>query len=268
MGGQSFRWNQNSTENDLIGVINDKIFILNQNSSSLNYTTFFKDDLNNNEIENILKDYLRLEVHLMPMYDEWSKLDPIFKQKITLHPLLHGIRVLNQDPIENLFSFICSSNNNIKRIRKMVKAMTENFGTLIGRVNEEDYFMFPSFERLAQDDVEKRLRELKFGYRAKFIQQAAVYLTNRFKNSNEFHELKKSSYNEVFKELVKVPGIGNKIADCICLMSFGKLQAVPIDTHILSVAYNTYKFSEGKPNGKNKTITDKNYQIIGKDLSK
>jgi N-glycosylase/DNA lyase len=175
--------------------------------------------------------------------------------------------MLNQDPIENLFSFICSSNNNIKRIRKMIKALTENFGILIGSIDGEEYFTFPTIDRLAQNDVESKLRDLKFGYRAKFIQQAAIYLKSRFKDSNEIYELRKSSYKEVFNELVKVPGIGNKVADCICLMSFHKFQAVPIDTHVLSIASNTYNFKEVKQNGKNKTITNKNYLEIGKKKS-
>ena len=146
----------------------------------------------------------------------------------------------------------------------MIKALTENFGNSIGSINGEEYFTFPTIERLAQNGVENKLRELKFGYRAKFIHQAAVYLKSQFKNSNEIYELRKRSYNEVFKELVKVPGIGNKVADCICLMSFHKFQAVPIDTHVLSIASKTYNFSEVKQNGKNKTITNRNYLDIGK----
>ena len=267
LGGQSFRWNESSVNNELIGVIEDKIVILNQNNSPfINYTAFFKSINNhqNEDIERLIIDYLRLDVDILSLYYQWSKIDPIFKQKIEHHPQLNGVRMLNQDPIENLFSFICSSNNNIKRIRKMIKALTENFGNSIGSINGEEYFTFPTIERLAQNGVENKLRELKFGYRAKFIHQAAVYLKSQFKNSNEIYELRKRSYNEVFKELVKVPGIGNKVADCICLMSFHKFQAVPIDTHVLSIASKTYNFSEVKQNGKNKTITNRNYLEIGK----
>ena len=261
-GGQSFRWNESGqSNNEFIGVIHDKIVVLDQNSSSLNYTVYCNSETDECQIEKILIDYLRLDVDLLSLYDQWSKVDPIFKQKLLLHPSLHGVRVLNQDPIENLFSFICSSNNNIKRIRKMIKALSENFGSLIGHVNGEGFFTFPTLERLSEHDVETKLRALNFGYRAKFIQQAAVYLKKRFSDETDFYALRKSSYNEVLNELVKVPGIGNKIADCICLMSFGKFLAVPIDTHILSVASKTYNFVESKTN---KTISKKDYQTIGK----
>jgi N-glycosylase/DNA lyase len=265
-GGQSFRWNEvntNENQTELIGVIEDKIFILNQTQNSILYSTY-STTKNDCETSQILSDYLRLDVDLSSLYDQWSKIDPIFQQKLSLNPNLHGVRVLNQDIIENLFSFICSSNNNIKRIRKMIKALTENFGILIGNVNGTDYFTFPTIDRLAESDIEQKLRKLNFGYRAKFIQQAAVYLKKRFKNFNELYELRTKSYSEIFNELVNVPGIGNKIADCICLMSFSQFQSVPIDTHMLNVALNTYNFEvSGK---KTKNISKKDYFIIGKSI--
>lgn len=286
-GGQSFRWNEaiqedNCIKNEFVGVIDDKIFILNQNQNFIDYSVYFNhldaDLLNkicensNRElaeqkhIESILIDYLRLDIDLLSLYEKWSILDPIFKNKLLNNKNLYGIRLLKQNPIETLFSFICSSNNNIKRIRKMIKNLTERYGTLIGTINNESFYKFPSIERLAQNDVEATLRKLNFGYRAKFIQKAAMHLKEKFQDETCFLKLTECSYEQIFNELVDVPGIGNKVSDCICLMAFSKFEAVPIDTHMLNVAYKTYKLYKGENERQSlekKNITKKQYLVIG-----
>ncbi len=81
-----------------------------------------------------------------------------------------------QDPVECLFSFICSSNNNISRIKKMLDTLREQYGDFLFQDSEgSKYFSFPSLDRLAEID-EMELRKYGFGYRAKFIVKSAKIL--------------------------------------------------------------------------------------------
>ena len=178
-GGMSFRWsilNETSDQIEFIGVIKHRIFKLIQTYSKnlIEYTVYHNESNESDlaqKIELELKDYFRLDQNLDDLYNEWSKRDANFKERISMHPdVLGGIRQLRLDPIENLFSFICSSNNNIKRITQMVNNMCAHFGERIGELSDGSvYHSFPTIERLAQNDVEEKLRQLSFGYRAKYI---------------------------------------------------------------------------------------------------
>jgi len=281
-GGQSFRWSETSVPDEFIGVIEDKIYVLRQNTTDncVDYTAYTKrpkaqecskiDD----EIELKLKDYFRLDTDLETFYQTWSKLDSIFHQEINKNQESHyGIRVMRQHPVENLYSFICSSNNNIKRITQMVENLCIHYGKLIGELNGKKYYSFPTINSLCVAGVEEKLRKLSFGYRAKFIQQASLYLQRNYADDEALMELRKKPYRQVVEELVNVPGIGNKVADCVCLMSMDKLEAVPVDTHILKIARVKYNFmkNEQAENGdeanekkkKNKGLTKRMYNEIG-----
>lgn len=262
-GGQSFRWFiSDHAHNEFIGVIRDKIFTLRQNEESIEYTVHYNQKITKDpgNVDEELKDYFHLNEDLAGLYLNWSQKDEKFRQRIEQYGnVLNGIRVLRLDPVENLFSFICSSNNNIKRITQMVNNMCSHFGDLIGTLNDTNYYMFPSIDRLCQKDVEDKLRKLNFGYRAKFIHQAALYTNNNFDEKWLF-SLRQKDYNETVNELVKIPGIGKKVADCISLMSLDKLDAIPVDTHVLNLARNMYNFV---PKEAKKSLSDKTYKQIG-----
>ncbi|WAR32002.1 OGG1-like protein, partial [Mya arenaria] len=146
---------------------------------------------------NILRDYLQLNVSLENMYELWSESDENFRN---VARTFTGIRMLRQDPIECLFSFICSSNNNISRITSMVEKLASNYGEKIMELDGQEYFSFPQVSSLAKDGVEERLRTLGFGYRAKYIQ----------------------------------------VADCVLLMCLDKPGAIPVDTHVWQIAARDY----------------------------
>lgn len=74
---------------------------------------------------------------------------------------------MRQDPVECVFQFLCSSNNNIKRIEKMVSVL-ESHGKHLGSVGGFEFYEFPSIERLASI-TETELREAGFGYRSDFF---------------------------------------------------------------------------------------------------
>ena len=112
--------------------------------------------------EDLIKDYFQLRVKVENLYKEWSEVDSNFQ---SVSSKFEGIRILRQDPVENLFSFICSSNNHISRISSMVEKLCENYGSEVGEVDGRTYFSFPSVFDISQDGVENELRNLGFGYR-------------------------------------------------------------------------------------------------------
>lgn len=166
-----------------------------------------------------------------------------------------GLRLLEQDKFENILSFICSANNNVKRISSMVKFLANTFGAFEGEIQGEKFYSFPIVEDFkAQEETTAILLENKFGYRASRISQAVDYIAS--KGSKSYLEnLSALDYQNAFEELCKIPGVGSKVADCICLMSLKHYKSVPIDTHMFQVAQRDYGF---KLNAK--TFTPKEYR--------
>lgn len=163
----SFRWKQ-LPDGSWLGVAQHRVWQLRQDSQSLHFRLLLGATKPPPEL--ILKDYLGLNFagpSLSELYSQWSAniapFGPIGKQ-------FPGVRLLRQDPLETLFAFICSSNNNIARISLMVERMCAEFGDRLGEAEGTDFYDFPSLEALAKGGVEQKLRELGFGYRAKFVQ--------------------------------------------------------------------------------------------------
>ena len=175
--GQAFRWKKINND-EWCGVLRGKVWTFKQNSDGI----FYKVNGRLSEVDNaaqnekILNDYFRLNIDLNNLYKQWSSKDENFKQVASK---ISGFRLLRQDPVENLFSFICSSNNNIDRISSMVEALCANYGDTIVDVNGTVYHDFPLIATLAEPHIEQELRELKFGYRAKFIHETAKVLMKK-----------------------------------------------------------------------------------------
>ncbi|KAM9475165.1 N-glycosylase/DNA lyase isoform 1-T1 [Clarias gariepinus] len=206
--------------------------------------------------EEVLRDYFQLSVKLEDLYKKWCDADPHFSRISNNFP---GVRKVRLDPVECLFSFICSSNNNISRIHTMVESLCRTFGTYLCKLDDKDYYSFPSIEKLAESNVKTQLDELSFGYRANYVQKSAQEIM-RSPNPDWLHSLRNRSYEEAKTDLIKLPGVGRKVADCVCLMSLDKPGAVPIDTHVRQIAKRDYGFV---PEKGQKTLTDKVYNEIG-----
>lgn len=282
--GQSFRWKL--LDGYWIGVYRRKVWKLKQENNLLWYTVLnnaqkntrkrtsdvicrkkSKTDVNIVKVvtgheqecsdeEDILRDYFQLDVDLPRLCNNWSKLDPHFAE---IHVRFPGVRMLRQDPIENLFSFICSSNNNITRISSMIEKMCQSFGQKLVEVDGTNYYSFPDIESLANDGTEGVLRGLGFGYRAKYIHQSAVKIIERG-GSEWLCNLRTMPYADAHKNLTALPGIGAKVADCICMMSLDKYEAIPVDTHVWQIAVRDYNIKTLKDT---KTLTTSSYKSIG-----
>ncbi len=172
------------------------------------------------------------------------------RKLIELHP---GLRILRQDPAQCIFSFLCSSNNNIPRIRTILKNLSKKFGEKIN-IDSMDFYTFPSIQKLCNASIQDLLT-CGLGYRSKFMLNSAKYISE---NNIDLEHLKSTKYDIAKEELLKLDGVGEKIADCILLFSLDKLEAFPIDTWIIKFLHEnlyqslktdtklTYKMSPSK----------------------
>lgn len=206
--------------------------------------------------ESLLSKYFQLDVDLEEECRKWKVAHEHFRGVSVDRAM--AIRLLDQDPIENLFSFICSQNNHINRISSLVEKLATFYGSPIGDVDGVSYFNFPPVEKMAGADVEDTLRKNSFGYRAKFINKSAQEIVQKG-GLKWFSELHKRDYKEAHLQLVTLTGIGPKVADCICLMSLGHLSAIPVDTHIFKIAQQHYC----KDLKSTKSVTPAIYNKIG-----
>ena len=138
-----------------------------------------------------------------------------------------GIRILKQNLWETVVSFIISANNNIPRIKKIIENMCSMFGNEI-LFEGKKYYSFPSADALAKlEPVD--LAPLKAGYRDKYIIDAARKVASGEVNLSEVCDM---SDKDAKKALMKIKGVGGKVADCIMLFSLGRFSVFPTDVWI------------------------------------
>ena len=146
----------------------------------------------------------------------------------------------------------------------MVEKLCRIFGKKICQVEDVEYFDFPTVQVLADPKVESILRKEGFGYRAGYIVKSAEKLLSL--GGKEWllnlHKDRGASYDQARESLMQLTGIGPKVADCICLMSLGHLEAIPVDTHIFQVACANYTTHLKKQN----SVTPKIHEEISSYL--
>lgn len=143
-----------------------------------------------------------------------------------------GIRILRQEPFEALISFIISQNNNIPRIKGLVEALCKKCGADIG----DGRYAFPTPEAIAELGIEG-LRELKVGFRAPYIYDAACRVV---KGETDLCKIKTLTTKEAEAELLKIKGVGPKVAACVLLFGFDKTDNFPVDVWIKRVLEKYY----------------------------
>ena len=233
--GQVFLWKKNET--DWYGINGQDILKINQNGvikSILNSkTNFFR---KNDNMQEIIKSISK---------------DKTVKEAVKEY---EGLRIFKQEPFQCMISFIISSNSNIQKIKSSLEKITKKFGTKV-TIQNKDFFLFPKPEKIAKASINE-IKTCGVGYRAPFIKEAAKMVILK---KIDFTYLEKCDYQEAKKNICLVPGIGNKVADCIMLFSLNKLEAFPLDTWMIKILEKYYS-NEFKI--ETKTITTKQYDIL------
>lgn len=152
-----------------------------------------------------------------------------------------GIRILRQDLWEMIVSFIISQQNNIKRIRKCITYLCTRYGQEKRTEKGLVYYDFPTPGALAGASLEE-LYACNLGYRSRYVHETALLVA---KEEIDLEAVRAMEYGRAREELLKLCGVGVKVADCICLFALHKTQAFPVDTHIKKVLEKQYP--EGFP---------------------
>jgi len=175
--------------------------------------------------------YFRLDDNLLSIYSKIMK-DENVRAAIKR---FHGLRLMRQEPWECLISFICAQNKNIPAIKQMISNLCKRFGHTI-KFGGEDFKLFPKPQALAQARLFE-LRLCKLGYRAENISKTAKLVNN---SDLDLDALKTMSYERAKEELLTLPGVGQKVADCVLLFSLDKLEAFPIDVWMKRIILQYY----------------------------
>ena len=233
--GQVFLWKKDGS--DWYGINGQDILKINKNAVI-------------KSIQNSKTDFFRKNDNMQEIIKSISK-DKTVKEAIKQY---EGLRIFKQDPFQCMISFIISSNSNIQKIKNSLEKITKKFGVKV-EIQNKEFFLFPKPEKLAKASIEE-IKKCGVGYRAPFIKQSAEMV---FSKKIDFKYLEKLDYKEAKKNICLIPGVGNKVADCILLFSLNKLEAFPLDTWMIKILEKYYS-NEFKI--ETKTITQKQYEIL------
>lgn len=190
------------------------------------------------DVRRVLNAYFQLNQPLDPLYRKWSDADP--KRLARIAKCLPGVRIIEQDPWECLVSFICSSNNNIPRITKMLSALRQRYGEPLLTVGNDTFYGFPSLNQLRRQATDADLREIGMGYRAKYLMETMETL-HSLGGESYLHGLRSIQDPVVVQEkLTQFCGVGRKVADCVALFSLRQGGAIPVDVHVWNIARRDY----------------------------
>ena len=142
-----------------------------------------------------------------------------------------GIRILRQQTWEMLITFLTAQNLNIDRVTLLIERLCNEYGSLRTTENGAEYRVFPTAEQLAQVKPEE-LRRLGFGYRDKQIINAAKIVACK---AVDIERLRAADHDTAKLVLTNIFGVGEKVAECICLFGLHKLESYPVDTWVKKI---------------------------------
>jgi N-glycosylase/DNA lyase len=211
--GQTFSWTRDGK-----GYINadiSQVVYVEQHGNTLHYET------SDERVD--LQKHFRLNDPL-PLIQKEITRNGFMRESIEFAP---GLRLVSDEFFPCLVSFILSIQSNIPRLHGCMQSLREKYGTPY-RFRGRTIYGFPTPEQLSKAN-EKQLRALMFGWRSAFIVKATTSILSGDVNPKELSE---STYEEAHRRLKVIHGVGDKVADCVCLFSLGFLEAFPIDVWI------------------------------------
>lgn len=228
--GQVFRFSKLSDHSYLLNARQKLIKITQQHhsSSAIFYNT------STSEVDQIWLPYFDISTDYEKIAHTLSEKDDFMREAIQFGK---GIRILKQEPWEMLISFIISQNKAIPHIKQCISNISQRFGRPLEGIDEEQSsYTFPTPRELVEA-TEEELRECKVGFRAPYIKDACNKVVSGEVVLNDLYTM---PTEEARIELMKIKGVGPKIADCILLFAYGKSEVFPTDVWIKRVIEGVY----------------------------
>jgi N-glycosylase/DNA lyase len=200
--------------------------------------------------QEFLQRFLRFDVDLDALYMSWAEADPYLGG---LAERFRGLRIVRQQPEECLLSFICSTANFIPNIMRSIAVVARTWGEPI--ISPEGKTMTHAFPRagvLAELDPQEVAEKSGLEWRGANLVKVARQLAA--KPDGWLQDVERMDYASARGELMRLEGVGPKIADCVCLFAMAKDQAVPVDTHVWQLTRDRYL-----PTLRGKTLTPSGY---------
>jgi N-glycosylase/DNA lyase len=285
--GQCFNWKQYPQSGGersgeglyFYGAIGWRVYLLRQTKDLVYFKLLSDGEECAPTAKQVLEDYFQVNTDLNALYKTWRKNDDAKFHAIT--DAFPGMRILRQDPVECLFSFITSSNNNISRIIQILDRLRAKHGRLLWQDPRNERvacYSFPTLETLSRISIEE-YRSIGLGYRAKYFAGASEYLVSKGLNADilsknaklststvddgvgaaYLYSLRQKDRDVVQSALIELPGVGRKVADCVALFSLDQRGCVPVDTHVWHIACRDFDPSLSET----KSLTPTVYARVG-----
>ena len=228
LSGQCFRICE--LENGSFDVIlSDRVVNVFQKGSYL-----FVNSNNYDDLENVVINYFDLNRNYSEIINNLKMNNLDFSDVLDK---CSSYRILRQDPLEMLFSYIISQNNNVKRIMGSIELFCKLYGNAVN-FREKEYYLFPTYDRIINLKLED-LQVLKIGFRDKYILSAIEFLKL---NKDFVTVINNMSTFDALNYLMQIKGVGMKVASCILLFGFARFDVFPIDTWVMKFVKNFYGF--------------------------
>lgn len=212
LSGQCFRWSEH--DGGYSGIVSGRFVTVFQKEDTIEIHGAAHDD------EGFWKNYFDLDRDYTSINNDIISIEPRLAQ---CENFARGVRILRQEPFEALCSFIISQNNNIPRIRAIILRLCEKYGTKINGGHA-----FPTAAELSSASADD-FTSLGLGYRAPYLVDAVQRV-----NDGRFDIAYASSLptDELRRLLLEIHGVGPKVAECVLLYGFSRLECFPVDTWI------------------------------------
>ncbi|MGB9975720.1 DNA-3-methyladenine glycosylase family protein [Thermovenabulum sp.] len=228
-GGQAFRWKEENGR--FTGIVKNRFLAVDYSENTL-LVEVSKGSSSKEEDIRFIMDYFDLNRDYNALEEKLTEEYPELKKAIADGS---GNRILHQDPWETLISFIISANNSIPNIKRVIERLCENYGSPI-IYKGKTYYAFPTPDALSSL-TEEEISCTRCGFRGKYIIKAAKMVKSK---EVDLQRIEKLDSKDALKELVKIPGVGIKVASCILLFSYRKYDSFPVDVWIKRAVEEIY----------------------------
>lgn len=230
--GQIFRY-EKVEDDSYIVILKDRVVKLKYVDNKL-----YIDSNNMDNIENVIREYLDLDRDYISIIENIKECDDVLGKYLDKSI---GLKMIKQDPIECIVSYIISQNNSVRNIKNSLDLISYKFGDKVIFLDKE-YYLFPSIDKLSKISLEE-FRECKVGFRDRYLVDIISDIVENRLNVNYIFEM---NSEDSLRYLMSFRGIGMKVASCILLFAYGKYDVYPIDTWVKKYMDTNYGIKDEK----------------------